>query len=331
MTLGSVSPVPAPSANLRLLVVDDEPMLRSVIQEFLTILGFTHHHLAGNGQQALEILRNHPIDCVLSDIRMPEMELEELLAIIRKQWPDIVVIATSGYSDMESAANIIGKGAADFLGKPLNLDSLEAALRWVNWRRDLLAQARGADVQPALVEQALLSAPVFIDKMNHARRVGALLQKLDSGLGDTHHRDLVLAGLLHEMGMCYQVHSLCDQPRSLDDNEQALVRVSSVIGGWMVANALNRSQLDPIIARHANWQSISDARIRQEPVMGAAVWLGLANSIIGCTTERPDRPAIRIQRVRESLDRRAHQTPTEPLRRLLDQWPAVESAIVTMD
>ncbi|MCE5228040.1 response regulator [bacterium] len=330
MTLGSVSPVPAPSASLRLLVVDDEPMLRSVIQEFLTILGFTEHHIAGDGQQALEILRNHPIDCVLSDIRMPEMELEELLGIVRKKWPDIVVIATSGYSDMESAANIIGKGAADFLGKPLNLDSLEAALRWVAWRRGMLGLAKGADSDTAAVAAALESAPVFIDKMRHARRVGMLLEKLDTGLGDS-RRDLVMAGLLHEMGMCQQVHFLCEQPRSLNDHEQTLVRIASVIGGALVGQALGRRELDAIIGSHANWQAISDARIRQEPLMEAALWLGLANTIVGCTTERPDRPAIKIQRVRESLDRRAHQTPTEPLRRLLDQWPAVEGALAAKD
>lgn len=318
--------MPAPAANLRLLVVDDEAMLRSVVQEFLTILGFKQHCLAGNGQQALEILRSQPIDCVLSDIRMPEMELEELLAVIRKQWPGIVVIATSGYSDMESAANIIGKGAADFLGKPLNLDALEAALRWVVWRRDLLSKA-AIDPQYDPLARALASAPVFGDKMAQAVRVGSLLKKLDTGLVDGHRDDLVLAGLLHEMGMGHQVHDLCAQPRSLADNEQALVRASSTIAGRMVAAALNRSQLDAVITRHANWQSIGDARIKAEPLMGDAVWLGLVNSVVGCASPRADRPPIKLPRVRESLERRARQTPTEPLRRLLDQWSVVESSL----
>lgn len=318
--------MPALVANLRLLVVDDEAMLRSVIQEFLTILGFKQHHLAGNGQQALEILRSQPIDCVLSDIRMPEMELEELLAVIRRQWPGIVVIATSGYSDMESAANIIGKGAADFLGKPLNLDALEAALRWVAWRRDLLSNA-AVNPDCDLLARSLASAPIFGDKMTQAVRVGSLLRKLDTGLVDGHRDDLILAGLLHEMGMGYQVHYLCEQPRPLAENEQALVRTSSMIGGWMVSSVLNRRQLDTIIARHVNWQAIGDAQIRQEPLMGDAVWLGLVNTVVGCTSARADRPPIKPRRVRESLERRAQQTPTEPLRRLLDQWSVVESSL----
>ncbi len=327
MTLGSVSPVPALAADLRLLVVDDEAMLRSVIQEFLTILGFKQHHLAGDGRQALEILNSQPIDCVLSDIRMPEMELEELLAVIRRQWPGIVVIATSGYSDMESAAGIIGKGAADFLGKPLNLDALEAALRWVAWRRGLLAQASASGPDRDLLARALATAPVFGDKMAQAVRVGSILRSLDMGLDASRSDELALAGLLHEMGMGYQVHCLCTQPRALADNEQALVRASSAIGGRVVAGALNRGRLDTIISSHVGWQAVGDDQIRQDPLVNDAVWLGLVNTVVGCTSARADRPPIHLQRVRESLERRARQAPTEPLRRLLDQWAVVETSL----
>ncbi|MRR32696.1 response regulator [bacterium] len=149
MTSGSASPMPAPSSSLRLLVVDDEPMLRSVIEEFLTILGYTQHHMAGDGQQALEVLRNHPIDCILSDIRMPELELEEMLGIVRKQWPDSVVIATSGYSDMESAANIIGKGAADFFNLiPNPPDRIKTYLALCAWNSGICLEKQDRD--PAL-------------------------------------------------------------------------------------------------------------------------------------------------------------------------------------
>lgn len=327
MTSGSGFPVPAPPSPLRILVVDDEPMLRSVIEEFLAILGYTQHFMAGNGRQALDVLRNHPIDCILSDIRMPELELEEMLGIVRKEWPDLVVIATSGYSDMESAANIIGKGAADFLGKPLNLDALEAALKWVSWRRDVLARIAADGPSVDWLTEALDSAPVFTDKMRHARRVGRLLEELETGLSPENKEILAQAALLHELGMCYQIHSLCAQPRALADNEQALVRASSSIAGHMVSAALGRRDLETVITRHMHWQAITDRQIGDEPLLGAAVWLGLANSVIGCTSERPDRPAIKLGRVRESLERRLRQDPTGPLRSLLDQWATVERVV----
>src|SRR5687768_3759499 len=96
--------------DMRLLIVDDEPMLRSVIQEFLEMLGYTNFSVAGDGREGLEVLRAKPIDCMISDIRMPEMELEELLGIVRQEYPQLIVIATSGYSDFSTYANILRRG-----------------------------------------------------------------------------------------------------------------------------------------------------------------------------------------------------------------------------
>src|SRR5262249_1638562 len=101
--------------QLRVLVVDDEPMLRSVIEEFLDLMGFSDHFVAGDGEEALDILHDHEIDCLVSDIRMPKMELNELLPILGQEFPGLVVIATSGCNDFDSAYNIFHAGAHDFL------------------------------------------------------------------------------------------------------------------------------------------------------------------------------------------------------------------------
>src|SRR4051812_48867184 len=111
--------------DLKILVVDDEAMLRSVIHDFLNMLGFTDHLMAANGLEAVEALRAQPIDLMLSDIRMPRMELQDVLPIVKSEFPDLAVIATSGLSDFENAATIFAGGAHDFLGKPLDLRALE--------------------------------------------------------------------------------------------------------------------------------------------------------------------------------------------------------------
>ncbi|HOR27464.1 MAG TPA: response regulator, partial [Candidatus Sumerlaeota bacterium] len=136
--MNRVKPPTTEASQTRILIVDDEPMLRSVVQDFLALLGYQKYWLAGDGREALEILRAHPIDVMLSDIRMPEMELEELLTIVNDEFPGLVVIATSGYSDFESARNILCRGAHDFLEKPLNLDALEQSIGWVIRRRRIL-------------------------------------------------------------------------------------------------------------------------------------------------------------------------------------------------
>ena len=72
--------------NFRILVTDDEPMLRSVITEYLEAFGWTELAEASNGIEALETIRSNAVDCLLSDIRMPMMDLEELGPAERNQF-----------------------------------------------------------------------------------------------------------------------------------------------------------------------------------------------------------------------------------------------------
>ncbi len=322
-----------PLARLRLLVVDDEPMLRSVIQDFLSLLGFHQQFTAGNGRQALEVLETQPIDCILSDIRMPEMALEELLGVIRVRWPATTVIATSGYSDLESAAHIMERGADDFLGKPLNLDGLETALKWIGWRRDLLdwlaAEApTGSQFRPGLAD-ALAGAPVFQERMSHCLRVMELLDLLQTDLEPELKEDALSAALLHEMGLGQLIHGLCCQPRKLDGFEQQLVRGAAGTGSRLVLQSLDRPRVGELISRHLRWQDLLPPQLESDPLARAALWLGLANLVDGCTRARPDRPPITPHRLRESLERRRAMHPVEPLDGLLDQWNLIEGRLST--
>ena len=221
-------------SKLRVLIVDDEPMLRSVIQDFLLMLGFENQRVAGDGLEALEVMRAEPVDFMLSDIRMPKMELEELLGVVKQEFPRLVVVATSGFSDLESARNIFVKGAHDFIGKPLNLDALELAMQWIVERQRMLQTAErlfGKAALPVPPEEAAsrlaamrealrVGVHHFESKIRHAVRMADLLEKLQTGLTPALATDLALAVLLHELGTGYQIQSLCHQPRPLDDDER---------------------------------------------------------------------------------------------------------------
>ena len=142
-----LNPFPMPEAvpmkpkPLHVLITDDEPMLREVIAEFLDCLDFCTCAEAGNGAEALEYLEAHRVDCLLSDIKMPRMGLEEALPRITREYPETIVIATSGYSDLEVASKIFRLGAHEFLAKPLDLDLLEDALKWIARRNSILEMA----------------------------------------------------------------------------------------------------------------------------------------------------------------------------------------------
>lgn len=110
-----------------LLVADDETMLRDTIVFDFKRKGFNVFS-AENGTQALEVVKNNPIDLVISDIRMPGGDGITLLEEIKKFHPHIpVVIFISGFSDL-SPEECIAKGAQTVVSKPFERKALMASV-----------------------------------------------------------------------------------------------------------------------------------------------------------------------------------------------------------
>jgi PAS domain S-box-containing protein len=113
------------------LVVDDEPVLRSVTSRMLVTLGYRTLE-AGDGFDALDVLepRAGDIDLVFSDVVMPRMGGVELAHRIRKHWPAMRIVLTSGYAQV--AVDDDEAGIADaMLPKPFNAASLARVIREV--------------------------------------------------------------------------------------------------------------------------------------------------------------------------------------------------------
>ena len=112
-----------------ILVVDDEPMLRSLAARTLTRSGFTVLE-AEHGRAALELLEDKAdsVDLVLLDLTMPVMGGEEALGHIRAAWPNLPVILTSGF-DAEGSAYSLELTNVSFLQKPYSLDALLELVR----------------------------------------------------------------------------------------------------------------------------------------------------------------------------------------------------------
>jgi len=111
----------------KMLVVDDEPQIQLLLEEFLISLRYTVR-VAGDGEQALQLLRNESFDGVLVDLKMPKMGGIELLRAIKLSYPTLPVIMITGYPSVEVAVEAMKEGATDFITKPLRLDELRLAL-----------------------------------------------------------------------------------------------------------------------------------------------------------------------------------------------------------
>ncbi len=100
-----------------ILVVDDEGAIRYSISKTLQRVGY-QVHTAASGEAALEMMEQQEYDVVLTDIKMPGLTGVELLARIKEQSPDAVVILLTGYASMETAIESLRLGAHDYLVKP---------------------------------------------------------------------------------------------------------------------------------------------------------------------------------------------------------------------
>ncbi len=120
---------------VRVLIVEDDPMVSSFCARLLQMKGYTVR-TAFNGREALDILQTHQFDLVLTDLQMPEMGGMALLREMRNHYPDIDTIMFTAYATVETAREALKMGAFDYLTKPFSVDELERTVRRaVEWRR----------------------------------------------------------------------------------------------------------------------------------------------------------------------------------------------------
>ena len=110
----------------RILVVDDEPMLRTMMTRVLRMHGYDVT-VAANGEEALSLMGQHHYDLVLSDMVMPICDGRCLLRELRARGWDVPVVILTGYAETSDVA-LQALGAAAVLGKPAAVSEILAAL-----------------------------------------------------------------------------------------------------------------------------------------------------------------------------------------------------------
>jgi DNA-binding NtrC family response regulator len=107
----------------RLLVVDDEEALRTVLSSELTTEGY-EVRTAADGQEAIGELEKSAFDLVLLDIKMPRMNGFEVLKYVKEKHPKTKVVMLTGFADLKNALESKKLGAEDFVSKPYDLVDL---------------------------------------------------------------------------------------------------------------------------------------------------------------------------------------------------------------
>jgi len=109
--------------NIKILVVDDEEMIRKLFCRVFEENGY-HTSSAKTEQETYEHLKNEKFQIVVLDIRMPGVNDLRILKAVKKDYPGIEVIMVSGHGTMRIAQESLNLGAYDYLSKPVNIDDL---------------------------------------------------------------------------------------------------------------------------------------------------------------------------------------------------------------
>ena len=288
-------------APATLLFVDDEPGILSSLRRLFRPHGY-RILVAESGALGLAELEKTPVDLVISDMRMPEMDGATFLKAVRQRWPDTVRILLTGYADVTSTVAAINEGEIyRYVSKPWDdneivntvREALERyRLKQENLRLTALTQSqneelkglnasleqkvaeRTAELRQALsfVEQShgelkksfltsvqvfaglieLRSGPAGSRLAGHGRRVADMARNLAQrlGMGDVEVQNIMLAGLLHDVGKMGLPDDLLGKAfNTLNQDQRALVMKHPVIGQNILI-AIDKFKDAAILVRH---------------------------------------------------------------------------------
>jgi NtrC-family two-component system response regulator AlgB len=184
---------------LRVLIVDDEPNIRSTLSVCLESIGCEVHAAAG-AREALAVVERRPFDIVFLDVRLGQADGMALLPEMLRLSPRLAVVMITAYASIESAVEAIKAGAQDYLPKPFTPAQIRIVVERLRERRALenrVAELEGmlAETAPdVVIETRSQMMQHAIDTVSQAAKANtAVLLRGESGTGKG-----VLARLLHE-------------------------------------------------------------------------------------------------------------------------------------
>jgi putative nucleotidyltransferase with HDIG domain len=302
----------------RILVVDDDPAIRELLKHGIQLSGY--ECLAADGaSETLKILKQVDIDVVISDINMPEMNGLELIKAIKKHHKCDIIIMT-GFIEDFTYEEIIGRGASDFIQKPVRISEFVARLKRVLFERATLAERdQGAKDLRLNLEKFQRAMDGIIQAMSltvelrdpytagHQQRVADLAVAIarEMKLAPDTIYGLRMAAIIHDLGKITIPSEILCKPGRLTPLEYELIK-NHVQAGYNILEMIEFPwPLAEIILQHhermdgsgyPNGLSGDDIRIEARILSVSDVFETMAS-------HRPYRPSLGMNRAIEELTR----------------------------
>jgi response regulator RpfG family c-di-GMP phosphodiesterase len=314
--------------HIRVLVVDDEPAAGKLLSIMLSGTSISCA-TTGGALEALRVLEQERFDAVVSDLRMPNVSGLELLSQIRRRFPHLAFVFTTGVEDLNVAVQAMHHGADDYLVKPLLeqtvLASLERALRKrqveqqiENYHRNLerLVSERTEQLNRALdhiqksYEETLQALGAAIDLRDgetggHSRRVCSYSLEIAAALNVPEYEccSLARAAYLHDIGKLGVPDAILLKPGPLTQDEWIVMRRHVQIGFDLLKNIPFLADASEVVLSH---HERFDGTGYPRGLSGCQIPLGarifaVADAFDAITSHRPYRSASTFEVAREII------------------------------
>jgi response regulator RpfG family c-di-GMP phosphodiesterase len=209
----------------RILVVDDEKVIREILADFLTMEGYVVHAVE-DGALALEELHKRSYNLVISDLKMPNMSGLELIQKISEESIPVITVIMTGFGTVETAIEAMKKGAYDYILKPFKVEEVIHIVQ------------RGLDRQRLQHENIRLKDALSIYKISEAIATSLSVEKV---------LDLVLDATIDAVDADV-VSLLLEDPRQAGRFDERMRKVSERAEPGVEAPPLNLQEALPLFA-----------------------------------------------------------------------------------
>ena len=301
----------------RILVLDDEPVVRELMVEILQTAGYEAVG-TGHAPDALTQIAEPHLGLIVSDIVMPGLSGFELLEAVRAQRPSLPVILVTGAGTQGNLSEALAQGAAGFVTKPFSHAELIAAVEKVLDRSERTERdLRDRVVTPTLAG-ALANAIEAREASlhGHCERLAALAIRLAEllGLPQETLETIRLGAILHDVGKIGIPDAILLKATPLSFEELLVMRRHPLIGDRLLAPLdLRAGVRDVVRHHHERW----DGRGYPDGLAGEAIPLparviAVADSIEAMAADRPYRQALSVDAIAQEL-RLGRGTQWDPL------------------
>ncbi|MBW2062664.1 MAG: response regulator [Deltaproteobacteria bacterium] len=273
--------------NKNLLIVDDEPnILSSLTREFRPD-GYAIY-VAHSGSAGLDLINEHDIGVVLSDLMMPGMDGVTFLETVKKQKPDVVSILLTAHGSLENArAAIIRSQIFAYLTKPWSSDELKGTIAkafehynllleqkrlqkliaeqnkqliLVNENLEDLVHQRTMELEEAVQEGIVmlsLAAEARDDDIGeHIYRIQDLTRDICTGLGMSveESRQISFFSIMHDVGKIHIPDNILRKPGPLNEEEWTVMKTHTIIGEKILGDkAFYKTAREIARSHHESW------------------------------------------------------------------------------